>query len=304
MSEICFKDIKLEDRIVISEIVRNSNIMSNQYSFPNLFCLSHKYNTKVFIEDKMLYVKQGARDTGDYEGYLMPIGNGNIEEAVNKLISNVNSHGKKLLLFGVPGKMKEDLENIFKTKFKYTNNRDWADYIYLSEKMISLSGRKLANKRSDAKKFYNEYGDRLYIEKISKKNIEGIRDFQQKWLRENIGHNEEKRQLEMENLAIQKGLDNFCDLGLEGIVMMIDEKIVAYSYGYPMTDNIVDVIIEKADYKYNNIYRVINIEYIKNCCKNHMYVNREEDIGLEGLRMVKMAYQPEILLEKFDVYEK
>lgn len=70
-----------------------------------------------------------------------------------------------------------------------------------------------------------------------------------------------------------------------------------------MNDKIVDVIIEKVDYNFQNIYRVINQEFVKHCAANHMYINREEDIGLEGLRTVKMAYQPEILLKKYNVYE-
>ena len=64
-----------------------------------------------------------------------------------------------------------------------------------------------------------------------------------------------------------------------------------------------DVIIEKGDRSISDIYKILNRDLVRMCCYGFSYINREEDVGVEGLRKAKMSYKPDILLEKYIVTE-
>ena len=315
-SKLIFRNLEISDRQIVDRAVQFADSMSCQVSFANLYCLSCKYNTKICISDGVLYIRQGSRDENLYEAYLLPMKIPKkycesmsahppdwFHRAIEKIREEAHSAGKLLMFFGVTEDMKEFVLKEEKGWFRELENRDWADYIYLSEKMISLKGSRLAAKRKAYNKFMREYGERITISKITADNIEEVREFQKIWMANNNIKTKEQQSLFFENKSINIALDFFEALGLEGIVMYIDNRVAAYSYGQPVTDKIFDVIVEKGDYRFPNIYRAINRFFVMYCCKKYKYINREEDIGLTGLRQAKMRYQPELLLKKYNLYE-
>ena len=156
----------------------------------------------------------------------------------------------------------------------------------------------MASKRHDINTFFRDYGSRTRIERIRPEHITPIRAFQKAWLEAKI-HGQEDVQLECENLAIQRGLDHFEALGLSGIVVLIDDALVGYAYGAPLSGDCYDVLIEKGDRRYPDIYRVLNRDLVRLCCGDYAWINREEDVGVPGLRKAKLSYKPDQLLEKF-----
>jgi hypothetical protein len=132
--------------------------------------------------------------------------------------------------------------------------------------------------------------------------MEEIKAFQKMWLSDMLKDAEDV-QLELENTAIGIGLDNFFELGLSGIVIYVDGKMAGYAYGSPISDDCYNVIIEKGDRSIADIYRILNRDLVRMCCDGFSYINREEDVGVEGLRKAKMSYKPDILLEKYIVTE-
>ncbi len=312
--KLVFRDIKLSDKNIVDMAVRYSNSMSCQLSFANLYCLAPKYKTKICVQDGILYIKQKQRDEGAYAAYLLPMRIPKEKEknyqsdesfwfqkAFRTIKEQAHSEGKNLMIFGVTEDQLEPVVN--EGGFRCVENRDWADYIYLSKRMITLRGKRLAGKRNEYNGFMRQYGKNIHISKITGEKIEEIREFQKKWFENNVNKNPKKELLTYENEGIKRALDSYEDLGLKGIVMYIDGTVAAYSYGYPMTDQVFDVIVEKGDYQYPNIYRAINRQFVRHCCTGYPYINREEDIGLTGLRQVKLAYQPEIILKKYNLYE-
>lgn len=316
-SKLLFRNLEISDKEIVDRTVRYAESMSCQLSFANLYCLSGKYNTKICISDGILYIRQSRRDENLYAAYLLPMkipeeyseSEDNdpsdwLYQAIEKIRTEVHYDGKLLMFFGVTEDMSKFILEKEKGRFYRLENRDWAEYIYMSAKMISLSGRHLASKRKTFNKFMREYGERLTISKITKDNIEAVREFQKKWMTNNRMKAEEQQSLVYENESINIALDSFEALGLEGIVLYIDDSVAAYSYGQPVTDNVFDVIVEKGDYRYPNIYRAVNRFFVIYCCKKYKFINREEDIGSEGLRQAKMRYQPERLLKKYNLYEQ
>ncbi|MBR4371054.1 MAG: DUF2156 domain-containing protein, partial [Victivallales bacterium] len=160
-----------------------------------------------------------------------------------------------------------------------------------------------ASKRYDIQTFFRDYEGRAVIRIIQPDDIDGILRFQQAWLTEKQ-HIDEDVQLDYENLAIRKGLAHYQELGLSGIVVFIDGELCGYAYGAPLSDTAYDVIIEKGDRHYADIYKILNRELVRLCCDGFAYINREEDAGVEGLRKAKLSYKPDILLEKFIAQEK
>ena len=110
-------------------------------------------------------------------------------------------------------------------------------------------------------------------------------------------------QLKNEDNGIQTALDNFFDIGLTGVVVFIDGELCGYAYGAPLSDDFFDAIVGKGDRNFLNIHRVLNLEFVKNCCQGYKYINYEEDLGFKGLRIRKTEDKPDFMIEKYIVTE-
>ena len=115
---------------------------------------------------------------------------------------------------------------------------------------------------------------------------------------------EDRVQLELENEAIMFGLENFKALGLSGILLYVDGVLQGYAYGAPLSNDCYDVMIEKGNREIPDIYRILNMELVRRCCAGLAFVNREEDLGVPGLRKAKQSYKPDILLQKYVLKER
>jgi hypothetical protein len=126
--------------------------------------------------------------------------------------------------------------------------------------------------------------------------------YQANWLKTRM-RSEDKVQLELENEAILLGLKNFKALEFSGILLYVDGILRGYAYGSMISNGCYDVMFEKGDREIKGIYRVLNMEIVRRCCALCHYVNREEDLGVPGLRKAKLSYKPYILLKKFVMKE-
>ena len=99
--------------------------------------------------------------------------------------------------------------------------------------------------------------------------------------------------------AICESLENLEDFNMQGAVLYVDEKPVAMTLGSEISPNVYDINFEKALREYDGVYSVINNEFAKTLTK-YKYINREEDMGLEGLRKSKLSYNPVIILDRYN----
>jgi hypothetical protein len=104
--------------------------------------------------------------------------------------------------------------------------------------------------------------------------------------------------LKYENRSMVFALNHFDALELLGGAIKIDNEIVAFTYGSPVNQYTFAVHVEKADTRFDGIFSVINREFVARIPEQYTYINREEDLGIPGLRKSKLSYQPTILLEK------
>jgi len=190
------------------------------------------------------------------------------------------------------------LENYPKLDFKPF--RDGFDYIYLATDLADLSGTKYSKIRNRLNQFKKNFS--YNIEKISKSNLNEVKDFLKRWCLWKDCDSDIL--LENEKKAILFSMDHFEKLDLSGIAMRINDKIEAISVYEKMTSEMAVVHYEKGSPDYDGIYKAINQETAKILQKNFRFINRESDMNIPGLRKAKMSYHPHHMVEVFNLAKK
>lgn len=299
---LSFETITLKQKPVFDAYLRRYGEGSCQHSFVSMFCMSEKYGDMVCQKGKYLYILRSNQCTDNQRVYLFPMGDSTdrdgLAQAIREILDDAHAHSARACFRTVTQNAKNLLLELFPGQFQIEYCRDYAEYLYTHDKLANLPGSEMASKRHDINTFYRCFGDRTVIEPIRPAHLDGILEFQKYWLEDYLGGVEDV-QLEYENLAIHRGISHFVELGLSGIVVFVDGKMVGYSYGAPLSDTHYDVIIEKGDRRIPDIYRVLNRELVRMCCQGFTYINREEDVGVEGLRKAKLSYKPNGFIEKY-----
>ena len=127
--------------------------------------------------------------------------------------------------------------------------------------------------------------------------MEEVREFSHEWCRRNECKSVDT--LALESCAVEKCLNNYGSLNLKGGILRVDGQIVGYTIGEALNSDTIVVHVEKAFQEFRGAYQFINREFIKKIAPGFQYVNREDDIGDEGLRKAKESYYPIFMLEKF-----
>lgn len=302
MPSLEFKRIELSDKERVNNFLYKTNSNSCQMTFANLFCLREKYNTEICIHDNFLFIRQKNRNyNGDNNqiAYFVPIGSGNLESAISLIIEKSRKDGHRPYFFAVTDDTKAELENLDNYEFCIEEQEDWAEYIYNSKKLVDFSSSDLSKQRRAVNRFWNLYGEETKIEKISESNIKQLLKYQSKWLKENIDRNMDSDSLIKENISICNALENFDKLDLEGIIIFVGKSIRGYGYGTILPGGAFDIIAQKGDISYQQVYKVVLQEHVKTYYERAELTNMEEDIGLIGLRRSKTRYRPEYMLKKY-----
>ena len=290
---IAFKDITIQDKDTITAYTMNSCRRNCDLSFSNLCSWRFLYHTKFAIVDNFLVFKFWA---GDELAYMMPVGEGNLEKVLNELVEDARQEGEPFCMLGVCSCMREDLEAIMPGQFGFTVDRDYADYIYLRSDLATLKGKKFQSKRNHINKFRNTYPDYEYTP-ITKDRIQECLELEAKWCKANDCDQQEGTG--NERRALLYALNHFEELGLTGGILHVNGQIVAFTFGMPINKETFGVHVEKADTNIDGAYAMINYEFANHIPEQYIYINREEDLGIEGLRKAKLSYHPEPILEKY-----
>ncbi len=301
-----FEKISLEKKRLFDKYFYRYGEGSCQHSFVSSYCRNKKYGDMFCERGKYLYILRSNLCTEKERIYLFPMGDTSdiqkIKKAIEEILKDAHEYGTTVQFETVTKKAKDLILNLFPDRFKAEYRRDLSEYLYSFNKLANLPGKKLKQKRYDAKRFTQKYEGQYDIQKISSKHIESIRKFQKYWIEEKMG-GIENTELKIENDAVNIGLDNFELLNLSGIVAFINGELKGYTCGVAITPLVYDAIFEKGDINIPNIYRILNRDTVRLCCEKFKYINREEDLGIEGLRKSKLFYQPDIILEKYIVTE-
>ena len=299
MQEVQFKRTELEDRKLMHSYFQKFPSRSCERTFANTLLWSRHYPvTYAMIEGTLVF-----RSTEDgEEAFSYPVGEPeNVKKALEFLTEYTKEKGLPFVLYLVTSEQFEQLEMWYPGRFEIEYERDAADYIYESEKLATLSGKKLHSKRNHINKFKTTYENWSY-ETMSKDNVEECFQMALKWRNENGCDDDHEKNAEM--CVTLNTLRLFEELELVGGILRIDGQVVAFTVGEPMCEDLFVVHIEKAYADIQGAYPMINQQFVEHECRNYKYVNREDDTGSEGLRKAKLSYRPAFLVEKGLVKEK
>ena len=283
-----FKKTEIEDIEVFKKYIGFSGELSCESAFVNLLIWQSAYNNMWAEEDGQLIIKSGK---GEDSSYRLPFGN-DFLKGIN-LIREYS--GEEYPDFWVQeGKRLDNFKANFGDKYVFEENRDAFDYIYLREDLANLSGKKYHGKRNHISAFSKKHN--WSFKPITAENTEDVKLCAEKWYKENADR--EDKYLRCEKQGVITILDNMELLGVRGGAVYVDCKVVAFTLGSRISDEIFDIHIEKALSDYAEGYTVINREFARTLSE-YKYINREDDMGLEGLRKAKLSYKPAILLKKY-----
>lgn len=298
MKEIQFKRPELEDRELMHSYFTKYPSRSCEKTFANAYLWSRHYKVVFAIVEHTLVFKSENQGLA----FTYPIGEPeDVKQAIDFLADYSKERGVPFQLYHVTESQFEQLEAWYPGRFEIEYNRDVADYVYESEKLATLSGKKLHAKRNHINKFKAAFEDWKY-ETLTRENAEECFQMALKWRALNGCEEDEEKNAEMcvtlNSLRLQEELE------LTGGLLRVNGEVVAFTIGEPISEDTFVVHIEKAFADIQGAYPMINQQFVEHECMNYKYINREEDTGAEGLRKAKLSYRPTFLVEKGIVKER
>lgn len=277
-----------------------------EYNFTNLLGWSAPYDQRILLRDGMLLTRLHGPLCG---GCLFPVGTGDLKGALEALWQDANQRGCPLRLVALEKKDVDRLEEMFPDRFTITSDRDGFDYCYDIDKMCELTGKKLHGKRNHINRFLENNDGIWTFEPLTKKQLAECLEMDDVWRRQSLvreGAGEEE-DLGAETVALLAAAAHFEALGMDGGVLRVYGEVVGFTMGDPITEDTYDVHFEKAYGELQGAYAMVNREfarYVREKYPKVRYLNREDDMGVEGLRKAKESYYPDLMVEKFTAVEK
>lgn len=287
-----FRDIDISDKEKINSALKKSDFRGCEYSFANNMAWRRLSDSKIaFYKD--FYISCAFSTEDDIPSFTFPAGEGNYAELFDEMRRFTDSIGKPLRIWGVTDKLLPLFDELFHGKFVCETDRDSSDYIYNSSDLIELAGKKYHAKRNHLARFRElDYT----FTPITDKDFDDCITFCT--MTYNSKANTDSHSFVAEQYAINTYFTYFNELGLKGGIIRVNGKTAAVTIGEGINSDTFCIHIEKADTSYNGIYAGINNCFAKEFASDFKYINREEDLGIEGLRKSKLSYNPAFILNK------
>ena len=268
-----------------------------EYSFANLFLWGHQ---------KVALFQDGAAIFSHFQGrsvYPCPIGTGDRKALIEAILQDARDRGIPCRITGITEADKKELETLFPGKFLFCHNRDFFDYVYDINDLAYLRGRKFQSKRNHFNRFCIEHPDHQVVP-ITRDLVPQVTEFVEGWYARRREKDPQGDYL-LENLAMSRTFGYFDEIGMEGIAIMDGGQILALTLASRLSEDTFDVHFEKALETVPGAYNAVNCQFARHLRLKYpevKYLNREDDMGLPGLREAKLSYRPHHLVEKYWAY--
>jgi hypothetical protein len=292
-----FQPLELKDQQLISSFSKKFDCQLMNYSFAVLFLYRNVCRFQYAVFDNFLLLK-ATHNHKDY--YMFPMGNGNLPAELDKIVNETLNTSKSVCFYQFCNDIAPVLLQWAKDfcekngkQFRSSPVREDFEYIYSSQKLALLEGHLLKPKRNQINHFTKN--NIWSWAPITQDNMEVVKHFNTLW--DTNKDSEEHPSLLREKIALKDAFTYFFELNLQGILLQVEKKIVAFSIGFPLNRETFLVFFEKAYRTCKGAYTMINKLFANEISKEYTYINRAEDAGVEGLRKAKLSYQPEYLIE-------
>ena len=288
---IQFQKLNPKEKAAYNEYLLNCGQRGCEYNFSNLYLWGRQ--KAAFLEDSLVFFSQFNQRSV----YLFPLCRGNLKDTIDAIIHDAQSRGIPCRLTSLTHDDCDALEALYPNKFRFHHDRSSFDYIYNIEDLATLKGKKFQKKRNHLNKFKQLHPD-YRLEPLTDANTPMVEDLLRRWYAHKL-ELDPSGDYYMEQVAISRALRHREELDMEGLVLMDGDDILAMTLGTHLAANTFDVQFEKA---------IDESAYVAMCSgfAAHLmakypqlqFLNREDDLGIEGLRKSKLAYNPVMLIEK------
>ena len=298
VSLIEFHALTKEDKPLLDRYFRANYYENSHFNFTNLYMWREPFHVHVAEEDNVLYVvSEWKARVSALQPFCDPAF---YPAATKKLLAYFEDIEQPFHIYDMERGYADFLRSCDCANFEVVADRDNYDYVYLSEKLISLAGRKLHSKKNHLNAFHKEHPDAAFVP-ITDEIVMLCKLELNSWYKQ---HKQEDGTVDpfigYERTAILEVLNNFEDFGLKGGAILLGGRVVAFTFGEQLNTDTAVIHVEKADPELRGAYPAINQGFVEHAWSHLTYINREEDMGIEGLRKAKESYKPEKLIEKFN----
>ena len=296
---IDFHPPRLEEKPWVDELLRRADYRGCDYNFTNLFVWSRAYHQEIARVDDFLVTHVCGRMGCSF---MFPAGGGDLASVIRKLEEEAAGRGEPLRLVCLTPRQMAELEEFFPGQFDYSADRDGYDYLYEIDRLADLGGKRLHAKRNHINRFMENNPSWTY-EEITPESLGECLAMDKEWYRRSLAREgeAEERDLGDEGVALRQAMEHYQALGLEGGLIRVYGEVVAFTMGDLLNSDTYDVHFEKAYGELQGAYAMINREFarwVRGRHPNVRYLNREDDMGVEGLRKAKESYYPDQMVEK------
>jgi len=286
--------VTLDSKPTLDSYFKTGSFLNSEFTFTNMFIWQNPYNIRYAVIDGNLCIF--SAHGSNPESVNMTTMSGDIKTTVPKLLDYFAGIGQAPVIRIFGKDQKEQMKTTFPDMFRYEKDTDSADYVYKIQHLIELPGSRYHAKRNHINKFKNLYNYRYKA--MTPEFREDCRSLFSHWCntkRDTISNIDEQL------YAVNTLLDNWDKLDISGGCITVDDRLIAFSFGEVLCqkESIVVIHLEHANTDFHGSFPIMNQQFLENQWSDFQYVNREEDMGLEGLRKAKKSYHPSFLTDKY-----
>ena len=294
---INFQRLTLEQKAEYESILLSGEPRGCEYSFANQY-LWGRQQTAFLHGCVAFFAHFDGRSV-----YPYPIGGGDRRKVVEEILLDARQRGIPCRIVSMTDSDARELEEWFPGKFLLRPDRDSFDYVYAIDDLAELKGRKFQKKRNHLNRFRQQNPDCRLLP-IDPCNMDQARHLVDVWYYQRVRSDPEHNYL-LENIAMARAFHHYRELEMEGCMLMSRGEVIAVTMATRLGPDTFDVHFEKAREDVEGAYNAINCEFARYLREKHpevRFLNREDDLGLEGLRKAKLSYNPHHLMEKHWAY--
>ncbi len=291
--EAGFRPLELEDRAVVTGLLEKDPPRVSELTFTNLFMWRRRYRTVLSVAHDCLVVV--LTPPGEAPFALPPHGPGDRTRALDFCRRVLAPHNRGAVVRRAD---RDFVDRVAKPAgWRAEHDPDQSDYVYLTENLIHLAGKKYHRKKNHLNQFLKNY--QFEYRPLTADLVDQVLAMQDNWC--TLRQCATDPELVDEDQAIHEALTHFGRLDFSGGAILIDGRIEAFSLGERLNPDTAVIHIEKADPDVPGLYAAINQRFCRETWAGLTYVNREQDLGIEGLRQAKLSYRPVLMIDKFDL---
>lgn len=289
-----FKSIELSDKDIFEKYLGAEKKQNSDASFANLYMWQKVINLKYVILGDALIIAGGKEKSCFLTPPYLCKKDLDIAPYINSIHEFMLKEKGFVCIRAVNERVEQKIADEFSDIYDIAEDKNNFEYVYDVNKLITLPGKKYHSKKNHINRFVRDY-DYEY-DSYSDIYFEECMQMQEKW---SLEKDFSDTYSSFESDAIRCALENYRELDLSGCVIKIGGEIKAFSFGTKLNEDTALILIEKADHEYQGIYQLINRDFLRHSFYGYKFVNRQEDMGDEGLRHAKMTYHPVSFAKKY-----